>query len=226
MGTLLSMLRGGSNTSADDEKGGIDEEVVDELSVKFNFTHKEVRKLYQIFHAVDEDGSGHISREELLSLPQIQYNPLGQRVVAAAFEKREQQQKNLASNASRVFGSDKDLIAAMTRSSAAGGDSDELTFEDFVRVLSPFAPASKAEEKLKLAFRCYDFDGDGKLGRDDLTQLLKTLMPEEVEADLVEFAVDKVLEEADVDGAGFLSYEEYRKIVARSDLRAKLTINF
>ena len=51
------------------------------------------------------------------------------------------------------------------------------TFRDFVMVLSAFAPKASYMVKLRYAFNVYDFDGDGKLGRDDLMQLLGSQVP-------------------------------------------------
>lgn len=53
------------------------------------------------------------------------------------------------------------------------------TFRDFVMVLSAFAPKASYMAKLRYAFNAYDFDGDGKLGRDDLMQLIGIQVPSE-----------------------------------------------
>ena len=53
------------------------------------------------------------------------------------------------------------------------------TFRDFVMVLSAFAPKASYMVKLRYAFNAYDFDGDGKLGRDDLMQLIGIQVPSE-----------------------------------------------
>ena len=79
---------------------------------------------------------------------------------------------------------------------------------------------------LRLAFEVYDFDADGRLGLADLTMLLKTLLPEDAEEDLIHYAATMTISEADADGDGALSYSEYRNALANSDLRARLTINF
>ena len=96
---------------------------------------------------------------------------------------------------------------------------------DFVRALAPFAPKASGETKLRLAFDVYDFDGDGKLGVSDLTQLLQALLPEDAEADLIEHVVAMTISEADQDDDG-RSYKEFRSALADSSLKAKLTINF
>lgn len=187
--------------------------------------HTEVINKYA--HAVlqvDVDGSGHVSAEEMMQLPQLQFNPLAERVVAASFADRKKQgeadRERLA-----VFGSSADLVATMGRGAGTSKE-DELHFRDFVMVLSPFAPGASAEKKLRLAFAVYDLDGDGMLGHDDLTQLLRKLLPDGTEEELLDYVVKEALEEADQDDDGFLSYPEFLQAVRHSDLKAKLTINF
>ena len=110
-----------------------------------------------------------------------------------------------------------------------GGDGSggtDLSFRDFVNVLSPFAPGASGEEKVRLAFAVYDFDEDGVLGESDLTELMRTLLPEETEPELIEHVVRETLYEADMDGDGALNFGEFVETVKHSDLRAKMTIRF
>mmetsp|Transcript_37575 Transcript_37575/g.62220 ORF Transcript_37575/g.62220 Transcript_37575/m.62220 type:complete len:207 (+) Transcript_37575:138-758(+) len=104
-----------------------------------------------------------------------------------------------------------------------------LAFRDFVSHLSVFAPATPTDLKLRFAFKVYDFDGDQRLGREDLTQLLHALVPQDLDAlddELSQLIVDKTLEEADRDGDQTLNYMEFRAAVAHSDIASKLTIHF
>merc|ERR1719424_2197902 len=59
--------------------------------------------------------------------------------------------------------------------------SDNLSFKDFALALSVFAPDAPYEQKLKLAFDMFDFDGDKAIGRSDLEALLRALLPEGVD---------------------------------------------
>ena len=135
-------------------KGELEVDVCDEISVESNFSHSEVQKLYTIFHAIDEDRSGVITRDELLSLPQLAYNPLASRVIDASFRAKEKLTEALKENNAaleRDLGSAKDLIAAIRGGggdgSGSGGDAPAsgLGFRDFVRALAPFAPKASGE---------------------------------------------------------------------------------
>ena len=75
----------------------------------------------------------------------------------------------------------------------------------------------------------YDFDGDQKIGRDDLKELLSSLVPkgtDGADSELLEHIVDRTLEEADFDGDGGLNFDEFSRAVAHSDIASKLTISF
>ena len=120
----------------------------------------------------------------------------------------------------------KDLIAQVTAKDGSSGTGGDLEFQDFVRVLAPFAPKAPGDTKMRFAFQVYDFDGDGKLGRGDLTELMRVLLPEEAEEELIEYVVNMAISESDQDGDGCLSYAEFRHATANSNLKAKLTINF
>ncbi len=161
-----------------------------------------------------------------MALPQIAFNPLGQRVVLASFEEQRKRSAKAAALSEAHFGSAKDVIASTLQRQESAAGSGDLSFRDFVRVLAPFAPKAPADTKYRFAFNIYDFDGDGKLGKGDLKQLMKLLLPDSTEEELIEYAVDMTLKEADEDRDGYLTFGEFRQVVGTSSLKAKLTINF
>ena len=113
------------------------------------------------------------------------------------------------------------------------------TFRDFVVLLAVFAPEATYVAKLRFAFKTYDFDNDGKLGRDDLSQLIALLVPdlkrgdaavegagETADDSLLHFAAERCIAEADLDGDGMLNFGEFSEAVAHSDIASKLSIFF
>mmetsp|Transcript_56071 Transcript_56071/g.122064 ORF Transcript_56071/g.122064 Transcript_56071/m.122064 type:complete len:197 (+) Transcript_56071:150-740(+) len=174
----------------------LSEEEVDELTVIAAFSAPEIQRLWVLFSELNADQAGCIAHADIIRIPQLRHNPLGQRILAAGAAKLRDQR---------------------------------VSFKDFVVQLSVFSPQTPYEAKLRFAFKVYDFDGDGKLGRDDLTQLTRSLVPPgvtEMDEDFIKFIVDKAMEEADQDGEGALSYDEFRLIVAHSDIASRLTIIF
>lgn len=61
-----------------------------------------------------------------------------------------------------------------------------------------------------------DFDQDDFLGKDDLEKTIRALTRDEMGQDEVEFMIDRVLEEADLDMDQQLSFPEFEHVVSRS----------
>jgi len=57
-------------------------EDVDQNKSEMNFSDKELKKLYRRFKKLDSDGSGSISVEEFLTIPELAVNPLLERIIS------------------------------------------------------------------------------------------------------------------------------------------------
>uniref|UniRef100_A0A1A9WMS9 EF-hand domain-containing protein n=1 Tax=Glossina brevipalpis TaxID=37001 RepID=A0A1A9WMS9_9MUSC len=75
-----------------------------------------------------------------------------------------------------------------------------LSFEDFLDALSVFSEQAPRDIKVFYAFKIYDFDQDGFIGRNDLLACLTTMTRNELSPEEHQQIADKVMEEADVDG--------------------------
>lgn len=63
---------------------------------------------------------------------------------------------------------------------------------------------------------CSDFDGDRYIGIADLEQAARLLTRNELSAEEISQIAEKVIEEADVDGDGKLSYMEFEHVILRA----------
>lgn len=61
-----------------------------------------------------------------------------------------------------------------------------------------------------------DFDGDQHIGPEDLDQALRLLTRQELTPEEMQQIAEKVIEEADVDGDGKLSYMEFEHVITRA----------
>jgi len=192
-----------------------------------------VQHLWRLFNELDTDNSGNITENEMLTLPQLQFNPLGERVVKRFHAKRKTDRFSfkVRPRAAALYGRGTSAAAAVELT----GSSQSGRAQDFAMSLAVFAPDAPYDQKVKLAFEIFDMDGDGRIGRTDLEALLRALMPanvdelnfsEKSEEKLVAVVADRVLEESDQDADGVLNLEEFSRAVAHSDIRAKLTIVF
>ncbi|GLV43137.1 Calcium and integrin binding family member 2 [Carabus blaptoides fortunei] len=91
-----------------------------------------------------------------------------------------------------------------------------LSFEDFLDLLSVFSEQAPRDIKVFYAFKIYDFDGDQHIGPSDLHQTLRLLTRQELSPEEMTQIVEKVVEEADVDGDGKLSYMEFDHVITRA----------
>ncbi|KAK7115785.1 calcium and integrin-binding family member 2-like [Littorina saxatilis] len=94
--------------------------------------------------------------------------------------------------------------------------SGHMTFEEFLDMFSVFSEAASRDIKSVYAFKIYDWDGDGNLNRSDLEATLLKLTQDGLTQDEKNFVVDKVLEEADLDDDGMLSYVEFEHVISRA----------
>ncbi|XP_055540028.1 calcium and integrin-binding family member 3 [Wyeomyia smithii] len=91
-----------------------------------------------------------------------------------------------------------------------------LTFEDFLDLLSVFSEQAPRDIKVFYAFKIYDYDNDGFIGQSDLLEVITALTRNELTVEEHQQIVDNVIEEADVDGDGKLSYLEFEHVITRA----------
>lgn len=101
-----------------------------------------------------------------------------------------------------------------------------VDFREFVKALAIFSSDCSKEEKLKFTFKIYDIDNDGFISNIDLFKTLKIMVGENLTETQLQQIVDKTFIEADEDGDGVISYQEFSKIVESSDFGDKLCLKF
>lgn len=102
-----------------------------------------------------------------------------------------------------------------------GGDVD---FQEFVLGLSAFSAKGHKEEKLKFAFKVYDIDRDGYISNGELFIVLKMMVGSNLKDQQLQQIVDKTIMEADKDGDGKISFEEFTHMVENTDVSMSMTL--
>ncbi|XP_024137821.1 calcium and integrin-binding protein 1 [Oryzias melastigma] len=95
-----------------------------------------------------------------------------------------------------------------------------LSFDDFLDLLSAFSDSATLEIKSHYAFRIFDFDDDGTLGRHDLEKLVNCLTggtdDTNLTPDEMRQLIDNILEESDIDKDGTVNLSEFQHVISRS----------
>ena len=111
-------------------------------------------------------------------------------------------------------------------------DADEdgkISFSEYLSCLSVISSKASQAEKLKLSFQIYDFDGDNRIGVDDLTSALAATLREHdiiIERPEIDEIVKDTMEEVCPEEEGMISIQEYEMLVAqRPQMLSRLTLN-
>lgn len=103
--------------------------------------------------------------------------------------------------------------------------SGTIDFQEFLTGLSAFSGKTSKLEKLVFAFKIYDIDKDGFIGNGELFIVLKMMVGKNLEDEQLQQIVDKTIMEADKDGDGKLSFEEFKNAIDSSKVANALTLN-
>ena len=104
-----------------------------------------------------------------------------------------------------------------------GGDVD---FQEFVSGLSAFSSKGNKEQKLRFAFKVYDIDRDGYISNGELFIVLKMMVGNNLKDQQLQQIVDKTIMEADLDGDGKISFEEFTHLVGNTDGMPRVPVLF
>lgn len=101
-------------------------------------------------------------------------------------------------------------IEEMVRALDQNGDG-EIDFDEFLELMIQRAAERNErdpEEQLRDAFNIFDADGSGFIDRNEVRVLMKKLAQ-----DLTDEEIDSIMDEADMDGDGEISFEEFKAIM-------------
>jgi len=99
-----------------------------------------------------------------------------------------------------------------------------VDFQEFVGGLSAFSSRGGRDEKLMFAFKVYDIDRDGYISNGELFLVLKMMVGSNLKDQQLQQIVDKTIMEADKDGDGKLSFEEFANMVSNTDIVKQMTL--
>jgi len=183
----------------------LQQEEIIEIENETGFTRPQIERLYSRFSSLDKQGRGCLTREDFLRIPELAINPLGDRIVHAFFY----ESKNT--------------------------EDDKVDFKDFVRVVSHFRPIKKNPiknklnsrmEKLHFAFRMYDLDGDDRISKEEILAVLTMMVGSNISPQQLVSIAERTIMEADLDKDSLISFEEFARVLDKTDVEQKMSIRF
>jgi serine/threonine-protein phosphatase 2B regulatory subunit len=103
----------------------------------------------------------------------------------------------------------------------------EMDFVTWLQGVALFNSHGRREEKLKLAFRMQDFDGDNQISKQDLSEYLQIVTENKLKEVLIKDLVDKCFAESCSDPKlQFISYQDFARVMAPTDFHIKLVLPF
>jgi len=154
---------------------------------------------------LDLNRNGFLEREDLLSIPELNVNPLGDRIIHAFFSEN-----------------------------PTVKETERLRFQDFAHVLAKFRPICNKDDTVKLnskrdkllfSFRMYDLDGDGQISKDELLAVL-TMMVDGLDKKELDKIAERFVEEIDKSDDDLISEDEFVKVMDKCDAENKMSMKF
>ncbi|CAH1261705.1 CHP1 [Branchiostoma lanceolatum] len=180
------------------------QEEIEEIQRETGFSHNQITRLYSRFTSLDKGQNGALSREDLLRIPELAINPLGERVVQLFFLEGEDEQVNFCQ-----------YMRTLARFRPV--DPNQKNNKDGV---------NSRDKKLEFAFRMYDLDQDNRISRDELLQVLRMMVGVNISEEQLGSIADRTILEADTDGDQRISFEEFSKAMERSEVEQKMSVRF
>ncbi|XP_057307293.1 calcium and integrin-binding family member 2-like [Hydractinia symbiolongicarpus] len=169
-------------------QSAFDEEELQEYQELTYFTQKEILHCHKRFAQLDPNA---VTRDKNAKLPQ--------RVL---LQLPELQVNPFRDRICKVFSSSRD------------GD---MTFEDFLDMMSVFSENAPKSVKVEYAFRIYDFNEDDYICDSDLKRVINRLCGDQkLSAENTKSIIKKIMMEADLDDDNRLSFAEFEHVISKA----------
>ena len=202
----------GANTSA------LTDDQLKQYQHNTSFSRKEICSLWNKFYKVcdindkivkGEASSIRASFDQIKMMPELKENPFNQRIC-------------------EVFATSSETILD-GEDSSANDEITSLSFENFLDMVYIFSEQAPLEKKIKYAFKIYDEDNDGYIGRDDLHSIVSLMTNKQGQVTTsggqgidnltdqeITIIANKIIEESDVDHDQRLSAVEFESVVLQA----------
>ncbi|UJR38186.1 hypothetical protein I4U23_030860 [Adineta vaga] len=181
----------------------LQQEDIQNICQQTGFTAKQVQRLYSRFKTLDKRDCGFLTREDLLCIPEVNINPLGERLIDVIMD--DYGENNKINFKQFIF------LLAKFRQGKVKATATEFNTRD---------------SKLKFLFDMYDRNHDMKIDRTELLEVLKMMVGGNIHDDQIATIADHTIGELDSDGDKSITFEEFCKTLERIDADDKMSMKF
>ncbi|WCJ40497.1 Calcium-binding EF-hand family protein [Euphorbia peplus] len=101
---------------------------------------------------------------------------------------------------------------------------DGLNFKEFVAFLSAFSARASVEQKIKLIFKVYDSDGNGKISFTDILDVLQDMSGSFMTNEQREKVLSQVLKESGYTRESYLMLGDFVKVFGNSAMKMEVEV--
>ena len=186
-----------------------------------------------------------MTREDFLRIPELAINPLGDRIVHAFFRDGRSSDVTHDYSPEKGAGADRDVVnfcdfvrvLAHFRPLKKNMEKNKLNSRQEKLKCMPCVIihlCSYVENDFNscffflfsVAFRMYDLDGDDRISKEELLAVLTMMVGDNITEEQLNSIAERTIMEADDDKDGFISFDDFCKVLERTDVEQKMSIRF
>ncbi|CDO66981.1 protein phosphatase 2b regulatory subunit, putative [Plasmodium reichenowi] len=100
----------------------------------------------------------------------------------------------------------------------------KVSFVEFLVGITKLASSTDDFQKKKFAFDVYDINKDGMISNGELFTVMKMMVGNNLNDTQLQQLVDRTILQADKDGDGMISFEEFKDMISHMDVGNKLKL--
>ncbi|EAA20972.1 calcineurin b subunit [Plasmodium yoelii yoelii] len=164
----------------------------------------DIKKMYKRFLELDTNKNGQLDPNELFDVPEISDNMLRINLPCIKFY------NPLVKRVISIFDSNSD---------------GKVSFVEFLVGITKLMSTTDDFQKKKFAFDIYDINKDGMISNGELFTVMKMMVGNNLNDVQLQQLVDRTIIQADKDGDGMISFEEFKDMISHIDVGNKLKLD-
>ncbi|VDM37487.1 unnamed protein product [Toxocara canis] len=146
---------------------------------------------------VRAEGKGVLDRDDFFNIPELEVNPLGDRIIDAFFAETKDPEKRI------TFGEFANVLAHFRPCTATSTDPSRD---------NKHLQNNSREEKLKFAFAMYDLNKNGYITRYEFKVILNMMVGSNITPEQLDSITDRTITEGDYEKNGKISFQEFCRV--------------